>query len=159
MESNQAKAPWINNQHGLVFMEKWPKIVRWLSILPVAILVFLFVKIFILGTFINVLSKHEPVIANYVGAVVVFLPYYCCVVLAAAAAPSKRGWVATFLTVLIVAGSAYIVYMAWPELTVEENESLEFNFKLTLILSFVFSALGAMFGIKNSFDLDSNKIE
>ncbi len=138
-------------------MKNWPKVVRWLSVFPVAILVFLFVKIFILGTFMTVLFKHEPVIANYVGAVVVFIPYYYCIVFAAAAAPSKRGLVAMVLTVLIVIGIACLIYIGWLELAAKESENLEFNFKLILILSFIFSALGALLGVKYSFSLDNDK--
>lgn len=146
-KAKKPKKPLFDDVHGLTFMERWPATVRWISILPVAIIVFLIVRILFIGTVLNIMMKSMPLIANYVGALAAFVVYFAVVDVSAAAAPVKRTIVALVLAVCISGFLTYTALMFWSTLSFEPNQ----HAGIVLTLSTVCAVLGSFFGVKSTY--------
>ncbi|SQI40070.1 Uncharacterised protein [Leminorella richardii] len=146
-QSKKQKKPLFDDVHGLRFMESWPAILRWLSILPVAIVVFLIVRILFVGTVLNIMQQSMPLVANYVGAVATLIVYCPVVEVSAAAAPSKRTAVATVLALGISGSLIYTAFAFWHTLSFEPNV----HTGIVLTLSTVCATLGSFLGVRNTY--------
>ena len=107
-----------DDQYGLVFATAWPSGLRWVLVLPFAVLVFLAIR-FGLGAFL-IPFKGEPnlyfLVSRALSIVGPLLGYFAFVIYGAGMAPKHRRSVAIVLTILLCAAVVSTTLLALPHL-------------------------------------------
>lgn len=145
-KAKKPKKPLFDDVHGLTFMERWSATSRWISVLPIAIVVFIIVRVFLIDIVLYEMLKSIPLLANCVCALATFLAYFAVVYVSAAAAPEKRYVVALTLAVCISGFLTYTSLMFW----YTSSFGLEPFAGMVLTLSMACSVLGSFYGVKST---------
>ncbi|PHI29178.1 hypothetical protein [Budvicia aquatica] len=147
-QKNKPETPLYNERDGIIFMANWPAAVRWLSVIPVVIIVFIMVRFLFFGTVLHLLSQHSVLLSNYIGAFATGLVYFSVVTVGAAAAPYKRRLTAMILALLLSLSLLYLLMANWGAVT----EVGDIHGWVLSVLATVCSICGAVFGVIGTHD-------
>lgn len=137
---------------GLVLMKNWSPTLRWISILPAIIIIFIVVKFLFLGAIVNRLEKESYLLSFYVTAITSGLVYLAVVDIVAAIAPKKRVLVSI---ITAISFGLIVVIVSVINLPVFLNGDFVISKKHIMIglgIAFLSSILGLYLGVRLTID-------
>lgn len=142
---------------GLIFMKNWSPILRWICILPAALITFIAVRLLFLNPFLNMIENTSYLLSFYVNVVTSGLVYLAIVDVVSATAPKNR--VLVSIITAIILGLVVIFSTSVSYYVVSDYEAFQNRFELSLskthlitglVISFFSNMLGLFLGVNNT---------
>ncbi len=143
---------------GFIFMKNWSPILRWICILPAALITFIAVRFSLLDPFLKMIENTSYLLSFYVRVVTSGLVYLAIVDVVSGTAPKNRVLVSIITAIILGLVVIFLTSVSYD--VISDYEVFQYGFKFSpiskthlitgLVISFFSNMLGLFLGVNNT---------